>query len=365
MSEKITGVYKGQKKGGGLLLDPVRSFRLAYPCAVVPKKLAADYSLNDGATICGDVATEKGGQILQTVDTICGLAPAAFAARKKFADLIAISPYERFRFCDSGDTDLRIVDLVAPIGKGTRGLIVSPPKAGKTVLLEKLAKAVRKLNPETRLLILLIDERPEEVTNFRRSVDAEVLASSSDQTVEEHVQLAEVTLAHIRAELECGHDVMVLVDSLTRMGRAFNLGGSSNGPTMSGGVGVGALEIPRRFFGLARKIENGGSVTIIATALVDTGSRMDQLIFEEFKGTGNSEIILNRSLAESRIFPAIDLPQSGTRKEDRLYDEQDMIRLSKLRRILAERKPAEAMQSLLQLMEKHPTNEAFLASIPV
>jgi transcription termination factor Rho len=232
------------------------------------------------------------------------------------------------------------------------------------MLLEQIARAIRADEPKARIIVLLIDERPEEVTYFRRSVAAEVFASSSDQSVREHVELAELMLAHIRIELECGHNVVVLMDSLTRLVRAFNQKGSGAGRSLSGGLDAGATEIPRRFFGLARNIENGGSVTIIATTLVDTNSKMDQLIYEEFKGTGNSEIVLDRSLAEARIFPAINLKASGTRKEDRLYSPEEIRRLAQLRRTLADRKPKEAMSALLKLIEKHPTNQELLQSIP-
>ena len=235
------------------------------------------------------------------------------------------------------------------------------------MLLEQLAQAIRAGDPETRIIVLLIDERPEEVTFFQRAVDAEVFASSSDQRLQEHVALAELMLAHIRTELECGRDVVVLLDSLTRMARTFNLKGSGRGGgrSLSGGLEAGALEIPRRFFGLARNIEDGGSVTILATALVDTGSRLDQVVFEEFKGTGNSEIVLDRSLAEARLFPAINVTASGTRKAHLLYSPDEYQRLIKLQRALAERPPKQALTSLLQLLEKYPNNEALLETIPL
>jgi transcription termination factor Rho len=226
-----------------------------------------------------------------------------------------------------------------------------------------MARGIRADEPDARIIVLLIDERPEEVTFFRRSVQAEVFASSSDQPMREHTELAELMLAHVRTELECGRDVVVLVDSLTRLVRAFNRQGSNTGRTLSGGLGAEATEIPRRFFGMARNIENGGSVTIIATILVDTGSRMDQLIFEEFKGTGNSEIILDRGLAEARIFPAISVAATGTRKEERLYSPEDSRRIAMLRRALADRSSKEAMVALLKLLEKHATNEDLLQSI--
>jgi transcription termination factor Rho len=242
---------------------------------------------------------------------------------------------------------------------------VAPAKAGKTMLLEKIAKAIKADNPETRLVLLLIDERPEEVTHLRRSIKgAEVFASSSDRPPQEQIALSELLLAHIQAELECGQHVVILVDSLTRLVRAFNLGGvTGRSRTMSGGVDAEALRIPRRFFGLARNIEHGGSVTILATILVDTGSRMDDFIFEEFKGTGNSEIVLDRSLAEAYIFPAINLLASGTRKEERLYDTDTGRKLIRLRRRLSDHPPREALEWLLGLLDEFPTNEELLKSI--
>jgi transcription termination factor Rho len=234
------------------------------------------------------------------------------------------------------------------------------------MLLEQIARAILTNDPETRLIVLLIDERPEEVTHFRRTIaGAEVFASSSDQPVQEHVNLSELMLAHIRTELECGHHVVVVLDSLTRLVRAFNLRGpqANRSRTLSGGVEAEALQIPRRFFGLARNIEHGGSVTIVATVLVDTGSRMDQFIYEEFKGTGNSEIVLDRSLAEAYIFPALNLSASSTRKENLLYNPTDSLRLARLRRELADQPPQQAMLYLLSLLAKYPTNEDLLQSI--
>lgn len=364
MPDSATGVLKVTNKGTGVLRDPARSFRSGPDDVLVAPGLVRKYGLVEGAVVTGPVQRRKRKLELSSVESVCGLAPEEFQQRIPYTRLVAIDPCERFNLAAIGDRDMRIVDLVAPIGKGTRALIVSPPKAGKTVLLQKMADAIHAASPETRLIALLIDERPEEVTEFRRNVKAEVLASSSDQSVQEHVSLANLTLAHIRVELECGRDVVVLVDSLTRMGRAFNLKGSGTGRTLSGGLEAGALEIPRRFFGVARNIENGGSVTIVATALVDTGSRMDQLIFEEFKGTGNSEIVLDRSLAEAYIFPAIDLLKSSTRKEHHLYGPDLSLRLAKVRRMLADQKPKDAVETLLRLLEKYPSNEDFLQSIP-
>jgi transcription termination factor Rho len=294
--------------------------------------------------------------------------PEDFAKRPRFADLVAIDPHERFDLSLSGQDSMRIIDLIAPIGKGTRQLIVSPPKAGKTILLEQISHAIHKSSPNSRIIVLLVDERPEEVTHFRRSVDcAEVVASTSDQSVEEHVELVELILAHVQTELQCGREVVLLIDSLTRVARAFNNRGRRRGSprqhTMSGGLEAGAMEVPRRLLGLARNIENGGSATIIATCLINTGSRMDQLIFEEFKGTGNSEIVLDRSLAEARIFPAIDIPASGTRKEAKLYSEDHTRGLATLRRVLSNYGPKEAMDCLFKLLKKYPDNLQFLQSM--
>ena len=362
MTDIVSGVLKCTKKGG-VLRDPSRSFRAGPSDVTVPPGLVREYGLAEGATVTGPVKTGGRGAELAGVESVCGLAPEEFRKRTPYTDLVAVNPCERFNLGATDDVSMRVVDLVAPIGKGTRGMIVSPPKAGKTIILEKIANAVRAAEPGTRIVVLLINERPEEVTMFRRAVDAEVLASSSDQSVREHIELAELTLAHIRIDLECGRDVVVLVDSITRMGRAFNQKNPGRGRTLSGGLDARALEIPRRFFGLARNVEDGGSVTIIATALVDTGSRMDQLIFEEFKGTGNSEIVLDRSLAEARIFPAINIAASGTRKEEQLHSREDIHRIGMIRRALAGRSPREAMIAMLKLIEKYPTNKDLLQSL--
>jgi transcription termination factor Rho len=364
MADSVNGVFKSAGKGRGVLRDAAYSFRRQPNDIIVPAGLVRKYGLVEGATVKGIIKRERSGSVLSFVESICGCEPDNFKERTQFKALIAIDPCDRFDLASSGDTSMRIIDLVAPIGKGTRGLIVSPPKAGKTMLLEKLANAIHISDPETRIIALLIDERPEEVTYFRRAVKAEVLHSSSDQSVQEHMELAEITLGHIRTYLECGFDVVVLVDSLTRMGRAFNFQGRGTGRTLSGGLGADTLEFPRRFFGLARNIEGGGSVTIIATALVETGSRMDQVIFQEFKGTGNSEIILERSLAEAYIFPAVNINASGTRKEAQLFDAEEYRRITILRRALADLKPKESMEAVLKMMEKYPTNRELLMSIP-
>lgn len=359
MANIAGGILKLTKKGSGFLRNAGRTNNQIF----VPAKLIRTYNLPEGATVTGSVANNNKGSRLATVETVCGLAPDTFQKRPSFRQLTAIDPNERFNLSITGENSMRLIDLVAPAGKGTRGLIVAPPKAGKTILLEQMAHAIQMDDPETRLIILLIDERPEEVTHFRRAVvGAEVFASSSDQPVKEHVELSEFMLAHIRTELECGHNVVVLIDSLTRLVRAFNLRGAPGGRsrTLSGGVEAEALKIPRRLFGVARNIERGGSITILATVLIDTGSRMDDFIFEEFKGTGNSEIVLDRSLAEAYIFPAINLAASGTRKEERLHSPESSRQLTHLRRTLADYSPKEAMGHMLGLLAKYPTNEALL-----
>lgn len=361
-STQAAGVFQSLKQGGGFLRNPAQSFQRDRDDVWVSAQTIQKYSLVEGATVVGSAARGKKGYQLNQIESICGLKPDIFKDRSRFDRLLAINPDDRFRLGDSGNKSMRIIELIAPIGKGTRGLIVAPPKSGKTQLLEDIAKAIEVSAPETRIIVLLIDERPEEVTHFRRSVKAEVLASSSDQNIDSHVNLAELTLAHVRCELECGRDVVVLVDSITRMGRAFNANDGGR-RTLSGGIGAQALEIPRKFFGLARNAEGGGSVTVLATALVDTGSRMDNYIFEEFKGTGNSEIVLDRSLAESRIFPAINISASSTRREELLYTENQMEGLHRLRRMLVDADPKSAMLQLLQMVKTVKTNDELLQQL--
>ncbi len=356
---ETAGVLEVLDGRGGFLRDPERSYAPGPGDAWVSPELIRGYRLVEGAMVRGDAADGDRGPRLVTVRSVCGLDPARFAGRTPFDRLTAVSPDQRIRLGDAGDPSMRVVDLVAPIGKGTRGMIVAQPKSGKTTLLEKMAHAVRAVEPDMRLIVLLIDERPEEVTHFRRQVDAEVLASSSDQDVESHARLAEMALGHIRTELECGRDVFVLVDSLTRMARAFNQVTASSRRTLSGGLDASALEVPRRFFGLARKVENGGSVTVVATAMVGTGSRMDDYIFEEFKGTGNSEIVLDRSLADSRIFPAIDIASSGTRRDEKLMTAGEWETAARLRRTWIKMEPAAAMKELLALVKQTDNNSDF------
>jgi transcription termination factor Rho len=282
----------------------------------------------------------------------------------RFENLTSIDPTQKINLETTHDlVETRIIDLVTPIGKGTRGLIVAPPRTGKTTILKQLANAVTTNHPEIECIVLLIDERPEEVTDFQRSVKAEVIASSNDQDLETHVRLSRFVIERCRRRVEANKDVVVLLDSITRVARAYNSVHGGSGRTMTGGVDARALEIPRKMFASARNIENGGSLTIIATALVDTGSRMDELIFQEFKGTGNMELILDRKLSERRIFPSIDIPKSGTRKEEKLFDPKNLEAIRKLRRMMVDLNPVEAMETLIGALKKYKTNDEMLAKL--
>ena len=281
--------------------------------------------------------------------------------QKRFLNGIAINPTELLRLeLGSQKLTARAMDLLTPIGMGQRGLIVAPPGCGKTTILKHICQAVGEAYPEIKLYALLIDERPEEVTDFKRSVPAQVHASSSDESYDQHVRVANDLLSTARQQAGEGHDVMIVIDSLTRLSRVHNAERKGSGRTMSGGLDARAMEIPRKLFGAARNIENGGSLTILATILVDTGSRMDQVIFEEFKGTGNMEIVLSRDVAEQRIFPALDIAKSSTRREELLLDSKDIEKVRVLRRALTHLKPVESAKKLVELLEKYPTNAELL-----
>ncbi len=257
----------------------------------------------------------------------------------------------------------RVIDILAPVGFGQRGLIVAPPRTGKTILLQNIAKGIHANYPNVELVLLLVDERPEEVTDMRRNVPGTVYASSNDNTVDKHLDLAQIVIERCKRQVEFGKDIVVLMDSLTRVGRAFNTGGPSGGRTLSGGLDNRALEIPKRLFGAARKIENGGSLTILATCLIDTGSRMDQVIFEEFKGTGNMELTLDRNLANQRIWPALNIAESGTRKEEKLLDERTLKSAVAIRRHLMGMPPTQAMKNLIEALSKHPSNQSLFSTM--
>ena len=325
------------------------------------------YGLLTGDTIIGAIRPPREGEKyfpLIRVDIINGRDPGWVRDRVPFKFLTPLFPYERFHLADNNsNVSMRIMDLFSPIGKGQRGMIVSQPKTGKTTLLKDVANAIAKNHPETYLMVLLIDERPEEVTDMKRSVKGEVVASTFDEPAERHVKIANIVLEKAKRLVECGHDVCILLDSITRLARAYNTVSPSSGKVLSGGVEANALEKPKRFFGAARKIENGGSLSIIATALVDTGSKMDEVIFEEFKGTGNMELQLDRRISNRRIFPSIDILSSGTRKEDLLHDRDVLQRMWILRRHLADMNPVEAMEFVKDRIEKSKDNEEFLVSM--
>ncbi len=283
---------------------------------------------------------------------------------RQFFASTAIDPSPRIRL-ESGSSELtmRVMDLICPIGMGQRGLIVAPPGSGKTTFLKHICQAVAKSHPEVKLYCLLIDERPEEVTDFRRSVTADVRWSSSDQTYDHHIETAHTLMKQVYREAAAGENVVVVIDSLTRLARVHNAERSSSGRTLSGGVDARAMEIPRRIFGSARKIEHGGSLTILATILVETGSRMDEIIFEEFKGTGNMEIFLSREISNRRIFPAVDISKSGTRKEELLLDSSELEQIRKIRRVLAGFEKVEAAKALIEQLQKYPTNSELLKAL--
>jgi len=323
--------------------------------------------LKTGDTIVGAVRLPKSGEryySLLKVEAVNSLPPEAIRHRRSFDDLTPLYPSDRLRMETTPEhISGRFIDIVAPIGKGQRGMIVSPPKAGKTTLLKQIANSITRNHPEVYLLVLLIDERPEEVTDIRRSVDGVVAASTFDEVPENHLKLQEIVLEHAKRLVEAGRDVVVLLDSLTRLARASNLTVAPSGRTLSGGLDPSALYRPKRFFASARNIEEGGSLTVMATALVETGSRMDDMIFEEFKGTGNSEIVLDRALADQRVFPAINIAKSGTRRDELLYSKTEIDAINRLRRRALEVPPKQAILDLRKALEMYPTNEEMLKHI--
>lgn len=325
------------------------------------------FSLKTGDILTGNTRvktqSEKFSALLY-LTKINGMSPAEAGRRMNFENMTPIFPNERLRLeAGKSSTAMRVMDLISPIGKGQRGMIVSPPKAGKTTLLKQVALSMRKNNPEIHLLILLIDERPEEVTDMARSVKAEVIASTFDEPAERHVKIAGIVLEKAKRMVECGHDVVIFLDSITRLARAYNTVSPASGKVLSGGVDANALHKPKRFFGAARNIEGGGSLTIVATALIDTGSKMDEVIFEEFKGTGNMELQLDRNLSNKRIFPAVNIVASSTRRDDLLLDKTTLDRMWILRKYLSDMNPIEAMDFVKDRLEKTKDNEEFLMSM--
>jgi transcription termination factor Rho len=325
------------------------------------------FDLRTGDTVMGQVRPPKEGErylALLKVEKVNFEEPEKTKHRIAFDNLKPRYPDRRIRLeRATGDLSMRVVDLLSPIGMGQRGLIVAPPKAGKTILLQKLANAISENHPEIALIVLLIDERPEEVTDMEENVKAEVISSTFDEPPDRHVQVADMVIEKAKRLVEHGRDVVILLDSITRLARAHNVVVPHSGKILSGGVDANALQKPKRFFGAARNIDKGGSLTILATALVDTGSRMDEVIFEEFKGTGNMELVLDRRLADRRIWPAIDIQKSGTRKEELLMDKDELNRVYLLRNFLADMPPVEAIEFLLERMKRTKNNKEFFASM--
>jgi transcription termination factor Rho len=334
----------------------------------VPPQYIRRFNLRTGDYVVGPVRKQRDDryQALYYVKEVNGLPPDQVIKRPHFDRLTPVYPNERYVLETSRqELSTRIIDLVAPIGKGQRGMIVSPPKAGKTIILQKIAKAIATNNPEAKLIVLLIDERPEEVTDMQRSIDGEVVYSTFDKTPENHVKVTELVLERAMRLVEMGQDVVILLDSITRMGRAYNLTITPTGRTLSGGLDPGALYGPKRFFGAARNIENGGSLTIIATALIETGSRMDEVIFEEFKGTGNMEVLLDRKLSEKRIFPAIDITRSSTRREELLLSPKELDAVWGIRKAFGSLDTSAVTETIISLLMKTRDNEQFISSINI
>ncbi len=361
-----SGFLEISEKGFGFLRTAANHFHpKPTDIFVTPDTIRRSF-LREGSHVAGVTQPPHRGTSpqLKAVEKVNDMPFEEYTKAVRFENLTTIDPIEKFNLETSPDLiETRIIDLVTPIGKGTRGLIVSPPRSGKTTILKQICNAITTNHPEVHTMVLLIDERPEEVTDFQRSVKAEVVASSNDMDLETHVRLSRFMVERCRRMVESGKDVFVLMDSLTRIARAYNSVHGGSGRTMTGGVDARALEIPRKMFASARKIEEGGSLTILATALIDTGSRMDELIFQEFKGTGNMELILNRKLSDRRLFPAIDIPKSGTRKEEKLFPAKYLEAIRKLRRTMVDLNPIEAMETLTAALKKHKTNDELLARL--
>ncbi len=362
-----TGVLEVLPDGYGFLRSADYNYLPSPDDIYVSPSQIKKFGLRTGDTVRGHVRPPKEGErffALLKVETVNYVEPDLMRDRTIFDNLTPTYPERQLKLeTIPSEYPMRIIDMLCPIGKGQRGLIVSPPKSGKTILLQKIANSITRNHPEAKLIVLLIDERPEEVTDMQRSVKAEVIASTFDEQPERHVQVAEMVLEKAKRLIEAKQDVIILLDSITRLARAHNTVIPHSGKILSGGVDANALHKPKRFFGAARNIEEGGSLTIIATALIDTGSRMDEVIFEEFKGTGNMELVLDRRLAERRVFPAIDVNKSGTRKEDLLIAPDDLNRIWILRKFLSDMGSVEAMETLLDRMSKTRSNKEFLQTM--
>ena len=364
-----TGVILIDKQKHGELRDPANGLLKTNQDVHVPPRLVQKHQLREGSLVVGPYVRSKGRHKFDLVDveTVDGMSPAEARKFKAFKTHTSIAPDFHYGVGDpSGDLSLRIIDLLCPVGRGQRGLLVAPPRSGKTMILQAFAKALEEHFPDVELMVLLVDERPEEATEWRRMIDpSQVFVSTNDETSKRHTQLCEAVFKRAQRMVELGKEVFLLVDSLTRMGRAYNNVKGNSGKTMSGGIDSRALEIPKQFFGLARNTETAGSLTILATALIETGSQMDKVIFEEFKGTGNMELVLSRKLADRRIFPAIDIERSGTRKEERLFSLPKLRQMHTLRRVLTRMHFAEAMELLVTKLDEVPTNADFLKRFEV
>ncbi|MGE5611330.1 MAG: transcription termination factor Rho [Bacillota bacterium] len=355
ISNELEGILQiANERQDGVLRDPAQPLRPLNGGIIVSRQMIREMRLRPGLLVRGQTK----GRHLQRIAAIEGREPGDYVDRITLYDATPVDPHPMLKLeHDPAELTTRVMDILTPVGFGQRGLIVAPPRSGKTILLQNIARGIHANYPKAQVILLLVDERPEEVTDMRRNVPGTVYASSNDNTVEKHLDLAQLIIERAKRQVEFGADIVILLDSLTRLGRAFNTGGPSGGRTMSGGLDTRALEIPKRLFGAARKIENGGSLTILATCLIDTGSRMDQVIFEEFKGTGNMELTLDRSLANLRIWPALNIPQSGTRKEEKLLSPRDLESASRLRRHLVSMPPTQSMKTLLDALGKFKTNE--------
>jgi len=368
--EEVQGVIEGilelHPKGYGFLRDPQKNYASQDTDPFVSSSVIDKHRLREGVLVRGEVGPGSKGQgpRLKNIETIDGRTFEEYQQIKLFDDLTPINPFEHI-ILETGPTPItmRVMDLLTPIGKGQRALIVAPPRTGKTMLLQEIADSVSKNHPEIVLMVLLIDERPEEVTEMRRRVHGEVIASSMDREVESHVRISQLIFERAKRIAEAGGEVLVLLDSITRTARAFNKWIGNTGRTMSGGLDVKAMDIPKKMFGTARRFDEGGSLTVAATALIDTGSRMDEVIFQEFKGTGNMELVLSRDLADRRIWPAIDITLSGTRREEKILSPDVLEGTTMLRRSLVSLNPVEAMEQLTRTLERFPSNAEFLSKV--
>jgi transcription termination factor Rho len=362
-----SGVLEVLQDGFGFLRAPDYNYLPGPDDIYVSPSQIRRLNLRTGDTVEGEVRSPKDNEryfALLKVDSINYESPEAAKSKTAFVNLTPLYPEERMSLeLESDNFSMRVLDIAAPLGKGQRGLIVAPPRTGKTVLMQKIANSIVHNHKEVKLIVLLIDERPEEVTDMKRSVDAEVVSSTFDEPPQRHIQVAEMVIEKAKRLVEHKNDVVILLDSITRLARAYNTVTPASGKILSGGVEANALHRPKRFFGAARNVEEGGSLTILATALIDTGSRMDEVIFEEFKGTGNMEIVLDRKMANRRIYPTVDMQKSGTRKEDLLLPKDDMNRIWILRKLLSSMNPADAMEFLLDRMRQSPTNDDFFATM--